>query len=384
MNDILVEIIAKFELQFGRRPKFVCRAPGRVNLIGEHIDYNGGLVLPMAIERDTYLAADLAPIAGLTTVYSHNLDRSSSWHLQEPLLMPEDFWACYVKGVLELHPAEVPALDILVQSFVPIGAGLSSSAALEVATLKLVEAVTGKILDPIEGAKLCQRAEHEYAGVPCGIMDQMASIAGQTGMAVLIDCSVPTFSYLKVLDDSASFLIVNSMQTHDLSSGGYAERRSECDAAALALGVDSLGACHPSLLAERSSELEPVLFKRAKHVLSEIKRVEDFVTAIGNGDNTTAGTILYESHASLRDDFEVSASGLNQLVQIAEKIGPAHGMFGCRMTGGGFGGSVIALVDSNQSQAIAETMVREYEQLTGILADSLLTRPGPGAEVLRS
>jgi galactokinase len=382
MSDSLSKAIKEFENQFGRPPQFVARAPGRVNLIGEHVDYNGGLVLPMAIERCTYIAADLATHEDHSRIYSANLKEVKQLRLDDQIPGGEDHWLSYFLGVMRLFPASIPNLDVVIYSEIPIGAGLSSSAALEVALLKVLEAVSGVYLDPLEGALLCQQAENEFAGVPCGMMDQVASMVGRKDHAVLIDCAQPTFEFIDGFNDDISFLIVNSMQSHSLAAGAYAERRSECEKVASILGVESLACSSVDELNSRQQGIPPGLFRRARHVLTEIERVNQFINLIYKQDWVGAGMILYQSHQSLRDDFEVSAPGLDTLVEIAEEIGVAEGVFGCRMTGGGFGGSVITLVDSPFADSVAFQFVEAYEQRVGVTPDFLLTAPAAGAAIL--
>ena len=364
-----------------RPDAFTVSAPGRVNLIGEHTDYNDGFVLPMAIERGLRLAvrrrndrrAVLRSVSERTTA---TLD------LGGPLTPGCRDWTAYPAGVLAGFQElgwTIPGFDAVVSGDLPVGGGLSSSAALEVATATAVETLCGRGLPPAEKALLCQRAEHRFAGVPCGIMDQFAVIFGRAGHAMLLDCRSRAVRHVPLDDDRVRVLVVNSGVKHDLGDGGYARRRAECAAAAAGLGCGSLRDVTAATWAERSRSLPEVERRRAAHVFSENDRTRGFAAAIEAADWPAAGRLLSASHASLAHDFEVSCPEMDRLVAIAAGLPGVHG---CRMTGGGFGGCAVALVATDRADAIMDDLQRGYREATGIAADMFLTRAAAGAGVV--
>jgi len=375
--------LAGFAEQYGRPARWLAAAPGRVNLIGEHTDYNDGFVLPMAIDRYTLIAADRAPRDRGNAVRLRSSAGDQAEFSACLSLAPEPgSWSNYVRGVLVgclrvgLQPG---GFDAWIESDVPIGAGLSSSAALEVAAATLLAGMSGRKLDPLEAALLCQRAEHEFAGMPCGIMDQFASALGRQGHLLLLDCRSTEVEMIPFADPDVSVLVVNSNVKHALVGGEYAQRRSECAAAARALGVGHLrDATLPQLDAARA-ELGPVLYRRARHVITEIARTLDAAAAIGRGDWLSAGRAMYTSHESLRVDFEVSCPELDVLVQLAQNLGESAGVIGSRMTGGGFGGCTISLVRSSAAAQVTAALELGYKTRTTRAAGSFVTRPSRGA-----
>jgi galactokinase len=273
---------------------------------------------------------------------------------------------------------------MVVHSTVPLGGGLSSSAALEVATATLVEAVTGVTLDPIEKALLCQKAEHEYAGVPCGIMDQFSSVLGRADRLILLDCRSAKAQLVPFEGRDVSVLITNTNVKHALTGGEYAERRGQCEAAARALGLPSLRDCSSQRLAQVSASLEPVLLQRARHVVGEIERTEQAAQAMQRGDWTTMGALMYASHESLRDDYQVSCEELDLLVDVARQIGAAGGVYGSRMTGAGFGGCTVSLVKTDRIADITAALRQGYHSRTGIQPTMFVSRPADGAGIVAS
>lgn len=370
-------------------PQWVVAAPGRVNLIGEHTDYNDGFVLPMAIERYVVIAADRPngkmPAAGpgdSITAYSELLGEKHTYQIADK--MPADLpaWCVYSYGVFDLFSkrrVDVGSLDMVVLSTVPLGGGLSSSAALEVATATLVEAVTGSKIDGRDKAKLCQQAENEYAGVPCGIMDQFASALCQAGEAMRLDCRSLEITNVPLTDPDVTVLIINSKVTHDLGSSEYPLRRATCEAAAEKLGVQALRDVTMEQLAAAESSLTPVEFRRARHVIGANDRTSAFLEAATAGDWQAAGQLMYASHDSLRDDYEVSCPEVDTLVELARGIGAEGGVYGSRITGGGFGGCTVTLVKSDQAASVANQILNRYQEATGIEAAAFTTRPAPGA-----
>ncbi len=388
----LIEQAAKmrtaFAATFGQPPTWLAAAPGRVNLIGEHTDYNAGFVFPLAIERYVVIAAATPRdrVAGDLRVRVHStlLGETAEFSLDDLEPARRD-WTSYIRGTLAgcLERGMAPgALDVLVDSNVPLGGGLSSSAALEVATATLIEAVTGRTLDPVDKARLCQKAEHVYANMPCGIMDQFSSALGAAGKLLLIDCRTETAELVSLDDPDVAVLVINSNVKHELTGSEYPERRAACEQAAKLLGVEALRDVTTDDLESRQGDLSPLLYRRARHVVGENERTIQAAEALQAGDWTTVGELMYASHNSLRDDYEVSCPELDALVEIAAAIGPEGGVIGSRMTGGGFGGSTVSLVESGREREIAAQINAEYERRVGGAATAFVTKPARGAHIL--
>jgi galactokinase len=340
----------------GREIRFV-RAPGRVNLIGDHTDYQGGLCLPIAIDRDVVIG--FRPRAdGRIRVRSLDLDAEIEL---PPIAADADLagiepWArsvgATVASLVTLARIPFPGFDAAITSSIPIGAGLSSSAAFEVALAIVSAALAGVTLAPLELARLAQAVELRASGVPCGIMDQLASVAGRPGHALLIDCR--TFEIAPVpIPDRFGVLVIHSGLERRLADSAYAQRRAACEAAAARLGLATLRDATPEQVAD-----DPI----ARHVVSENARVETFADALRIGDARTAGALMLESHRSLRDDFEVSTPELDLLVGL----GVDAGAFGARLTGAGFGGCVVALVARADWEAVAAEITGRYRAETGL------------------
>jgi galactokinase len=276
------------------------------------------------------------------------------------------------------------SLDVLIDSSVPWGGGLSSSAALEVATATLIETVTGKSLDPLEKIKLCRQAEHEYAHVPCGIMDQFTSVMATEDHLLLLDCRSCDARSVPVPDHAPEVLIVNSCVKHELSGGEYATRRDQCHQAAAALGVAALRDASLSDLDKHASKMDPVVYRRARHVISENDRTVAAAEAVRAGNWSRVGELMYASHESLRDDYEVSCQELDLLVDLVRQLGPAQGVFGGRMTGGGFGGCTVNLVASDAVPDVIRFVDEQYRKATGIEPALFVTRPARGAHTVRT
>ena len=280
----------------------------------------------------------------------------------------EPGWSNYVRGVIagfQKPGKKVAGFDAVIESNLPYGGGLASSAALEVAAATLLEAMTGQALDPIEKALLCQQAEHDFAGVPCGIMDQFTSILGQENHALLLDCRSRTTTPVPMTNPDVTVLIINTNVRHKLAEGEYAKRRSQCEAAARVLKVAALRDATLEALEAARGQLDPVVFRRARHVISENERTLQAARAIQASDWAAVGQLMYASHASLRDDYEVSCPELDAVVEIAQEIGEAGGVIGCRMTGGGFGGCAVSLVKTDAVQRITRRLDAAYEKKTG-------------------
>ena len=371
---------------FGHAPRWVVAAPGRVNLIGEHTDYNDGYVLPMAIERHIVIAGD-SNSDRQVTLHSETTGETASFGLHPKVERGDPGWSNYVRGVVagfQKLKKKVPGFDAVIESTLPYGGGLASSAALEVATATLLEAITGQTLDPIEKALLCQRAEHDFAGVPCGIMDQFTSILAQENHALLLDCRSRTTTPVPMTDPAVTVLIINTNIRHKLVEGEYAERRAQCEAAARALKVASLRDATPAALNKAQKQMEPMVFRRARHVITENERTVQMAKAIQASDWPAVGEAMYASHASLRNDYEVSCPELDTVVEVAQAMGAEAGVIGCRMTGGGFGGCAVSLVKTEAVQQITRRLDADYEKKTGRQTTIFSSRPAAGARILKS
>jgi galactokinase len=386
LTELAAHAAAEFKKKYGHPPRWIVAAPGRVNFIGEHTDYNDGFVLPMAIERYAVMAADLSQSSEIF-IYDALFKKTARIEVSNSVVKGEPKWSNYIRGVIaefQNRDVKIPALDIVLSSTVPQGGGLSSSAALEVCTATLLEAVAGKKIDPFEKALLCQKAEHEFAGVPCGIMDQFISVMGKENNLLLLDCRSRKAELVPMNDPSVALLIVNTNVKHELGSGEYAKRRVQCEAAANILGVVSLRDVNAGSLTRAKSKMDETIFRRACHVVGEIERTVQAAEDIRASNWLAVGQLMYASHNSLRDDYEVSCEELDAVVEIAETIGSKGGIFGCRMTGGGFGGCAIALVEANQIENISNKIATDYKTKTGIAATIFSSHPAAGATVLKA
>jgi galactokinase len=376
-----------FAKTYGRPARWIVAAPGRVNVIGEHTDYNDGFVLPTAIERYAVMAADKAA-DGKKAIEIRDASGADVAIIDTsvPVKPGSPKWSNYPRGVIAgmiergLNPG---GLDVLLNSTVPLGSGLSSSASLEVCTATLVEAVTGRTIVPVEKALLCQKAEHDFAGVPCGIMDQFISVMGQQNNLLLLDCRSRETQLVPMNDPAVSLLIANTNVKHELANGEYAQRRAQCEAAAQALGVASLRDATPDVLENAKGKMDDIVFRRARHVIGEIERTVHAAEAVRASNWPAVGQLMYASHESLRDDYEVSCKELDAIVEIAEGMGIKGGVFGCRMTGGGFGGCAVALVKTELIESISAKIGADYKKKTGIEATIFTTRPAAGATVVK-
>jgi galactokinase len=387
LESLVASAAARFEQQYRRQPRWIVAAPGRVNIIGEHVDYNDGFVLPMAIERYCVIAAGDND-HGTAIVFSVAADEEVAISLNAPHrhAMP-GHWSNYIAGVIggfAERGIRPEGFQAVIESSVPYGGGLSSSASLEVATATLLETMTGTILEPVEKPLLCQKAEHEYAGVPCGIMDQFASVMGQAGHLMLLDCRSQQIEQIPFTNPTITVLIINTNVKHELSGGAYAERRSQCESAARKLGVRSLRDATLAQLESQCERLEPVEFRRARHAISEIERTAAAAEAIKAGDWRRVGRQMYASHDSLRDDYEVSCTELDLLVNLFRELDSQSGIIGSRMTGGGFGGCTVSLVETAKVDDVAQNVAQSYRTQTGIEPAVLTSRPARGAHVVQS
>ena len=385
--DLIADRTAElFTRCFGHPPRWLVAAPGRVNLIGEHTDYNDGFVLPLAIERHIVIAADSNP-GREVTLHSATTGETATFNVRPKVAPGKPDWSNYVRGVIagfQKRRRKLPAFDAVIESTLPYGGGLASSAALEVATATLLETMAGPPLDPVEKALLCQQAEHDFAGVPCGIMDQFTSILAWQDHALLLDCRSRAITPVPMTNPDVTVLIINTNIRHNLAESEYAKRRQQCEAAARALNVPALRDATPDALAAGRARLDPVVFRRARHVITENERTLQAAKAIQAADWPVVGQLMYASHASLRDDYEVSCPELDTVVDMAREIGTAGGVIGCRMTGGGFGGCAVSLVKTEAVQRITRTLDAAYEKKTGHQTTIFSSRPAAGARVLKS
>ena len=388
LTQLATETADQFAKAYGHPPRWLAAAPGRVNVIGEHTDYNDGFVLPMAIERYTVIAA--APSwSDPNTIQLRSTagDLTARIDFSQPLKpASKGTWHNYPLGVIAGfidRGIKLKGFGALVHSTVPLGGGLSSSAAIEVATATLLEVVAGRQLDPVDKALLCQKAEHEYAGMPCGIMDQFISVMGKKDHLLLLDCRSRKPELVPMTDASVALLITNTNVKHELTGGEYATRRAQCEQAARILGVQSLRDADPDGLERARPKMDNKVYRRAKHVLGEIERTLHATEGVRASNWPTVGQLMYASHASLRDDYEVSCPELDAIVEIAQGLGLAGGVFGCRMTGGGFGGCTVALVQAHKVAPISDHIAAVYERRTGIKPSLFVSRPAAGAMVLK-
>jgi galactokinase len=360
------------------------RAPGRVNLIGEHTDYNLGFVLPVALDLATTVST-VPSRDGMLRIYSEQRRELREWKVDEiASLAPAHDWPDYPIGVAhELIRAGFPIqpAKLLIESTVPEGSGLSSSAALEVSSA--LAFLHGRPINPLELALLCQRAERNFVGMPCGIMDQYISVFGKQNCAVEIDCRSLDHR-LVTLPASIAFVAVNTMVKHALAGSAYRDRVAECAAAVAAAesrfpSVQSLRDVTIEQLAAIAPQLSEVVARRARHVVTEDVRVGRFMEASATGDTPEMGRLMVESHASLRDDYEVSCAELDFLVDTALAI---EGVYGSRMTGGGFGGCTVTLLRADAAQAFKEKIVAAYQGKFDVTPQVYDCRPSDGAQEL--
>lgn len=376
-----------FASTFGHTPRLF-RAPGRVNLIGEHTDYNDGFVLPMAIDRETVVAAR-GREDRLVRAFSMNLNERVEFDLDHPGTPQRGLWLDYLEGVavaLEQDGVRLQGADIMILSDVPTGAGLSSSAALEVSVGLALASVSGQDVEKIRLALAGQRAEHEYVGTKCGIMDQFIAALGQKGHALLIDCRSLTATPVPLDTTQTRVVICDTGVQHELSSSEYNTRRQECER-----GVEILQEVLPGIRALRDVSVadfnryqetlpEPVR-RRCRHVVTENERTLQAVEALRRNDLKELGRLMELSHRSLRDDYEVSCAELNLLVEIA---GNFQGCLGARMTGGGFGGSTVNLVRRDALEEFQDVISKEYFRVTNIGTKIYVSDAGDGAREVMS
>jgi len=352
-----------FTERYGIRPRLIVRAPGRVNLIGEHTDYNEGFVLPIAIDRITFVAAR-AREDRVVRAFSAQFDQEDQFDLDAIARTDDPAWANYVRGVAKgLLARDLPmaGADLLIDSDVPIGGGLSSSASLEVAVGYALQLLNNFNLLGEELALLAQGAENSFVGVQCGIMDQFMSALGRADHALLLDCRDLSYRTIS-MPEGVRVVICDSGVRHSLAGSEYNDRRAACNEAVRLLKarmpkITALRDVTPAQLAEHADLLPPEILPRARHVVSEIARTVEAATALEAGDLARFGVLMNESHASLRDDYEVSVPEIDLLTELARAV---PGCYGSRITGGGFGGSTVSLVDAGAVDAFVEQVSAGY------------------------
>lgn len=433
-EDVRAALSAAFKERFGGERQVIARAPGRVNLIGEHTDYNDGFVLPIATEQCTWAACRRRD-DGRVRVWSDPLKRACEWETDDAAIRAAEakgwrasglpHWASYIAGVavmLRRAGIETGGFDLLIHSDVPVGSGLSSSAALEVATALALLDAAGATLPPAEVAALTRRAEHEFAGVPCGVMDQSISLLGRRDTALLLDCRSGAYEHVPLRLAEAdriraleaerprspaelellalggeqpsaepergerldyAVVVIDTRVRHELAEGEYALRQAQCrEAVEFLRGVHpevrSLRDASPAMVRGHMAAMPQPAGRRALHVVTENQRVIEAVEALERDDVAGLGPLLAESHRSLRDDYEVSCEELDRVVEICEGT---EGVIGARMTGGGFGGCAVAIVRADAIEELTHRLAIGYTAPNGQAANVLQTRPGEGASV---
>jgi galactokinase len=365
----------------------VIRAPGRVNLIGEHTDYNDGFVLPMAIAPEVTIVCRARDDGRVRFVSSAFPDQIAEFSVNEKIKTGEPKWANYIRGVAaELIGAGVPlvGMDAMLTNTLPVGGGLSSSAAILVATGLSLLTLAGTTMDPSRLALIAQKAEHEFAGVPSGIMDQTIVASGKAGHAMLLDCRDLSKHFVPLDKREIHVVVVNSMVKHELSGGEYAQRRKQCEA-----GVAFFQKANPSIKALRDvtmsqleadkAQLDPVVYRRCRHVIGENARTTQSATDLAKRHYEEVGEKMVASHKSLRDDYEVSCPELDFLVESAMAV---KGVYGARMTGGGFGGCIVALVQPRAIEHFNAAIETSYKKQYGKSPAIFVTDAMAGASVL--
>lgn len=393
INQPLIERIEKqFTRRFGRRPLNIVRAPGRVNLLGEHVDYNDGFVMPAAIERAAYVAFSPSQdgISRLTAADFHadvSFTPESILKKTQADSRPLPDWALYPAGVMKMLVRDgyaAPPLSAIFASDIPRGSGLSSSAAVETAFLTAWQSLAGWSMAMMERALLCQRAENQYVGVNCGIMDQFASVCGVENYLLQLDCRSLEWNTI-LMPEQAVIVIADTTVRRKLTSGEYNQRRAECENAVRLLGplfpgIRSLRDISLANFNRFSGQLPPVIEKRARHVVEEIERTKQARNLLEQSDIIRFGQLMNACHASLRDLYEVSSFELNTMVEVAQSL---PGCLGARLTGAGFGGCTVNLVDISHAPDFSRSLKDRYQAITGLVPEIYVTQASDGAGLIR-
>jgi len=371
-------VLSTYQHLFNKEPAFIVTAPGRINLIGEHTDYSEGFVLPVAINRQMTIA--LSPrLDRNLKIYSADFNETLESTL-EGLNSQRSGWQAYISGMAWALAEAGYALqgwEGVIAGDIPIGAGLSSSAALEVAVAKAFCLTSGLDISPTQLALLSQKAENDWVGVKVGIMDQLISAAGKAKHAMLLDCRSLNFEHVPI-PDQVSFMVLDTMTRRELTHSEYNTRQNEVQLVSERLGRQYLRDVNLDLLLQKSGEIPPVLFKRAHHVITENGRVHEFSNAMRNSQFKRMGVLINESHTSLRDDYEVSSRELNLIVDLAQN---QPGCLGARMMGAGFGGCALALLRNGQIETFAEAIFNSYLRATGIEPNIFKVESSSGVSV---
>jgi len=380
--DARLPLRRRFRERFGTEGTLY-RAPGRINLIGEHTDYNGGFVMPAAIEKHCWVAGGPRADRKLV-IHSEDFSETIEADLaQSVALQRRGTWRDYPLGVaatLEHAGLGLRGANLLIHGEVPQGAGLSSSAAIEVATALALLEIAGHSIDRVQLARLCQQAENEFVGTRCGIMDQFVACHGRAGHALKLDCRSLRYELLPI-PDSVQLIACNTRVKHELASGEYNQRRAECEEAVKCLamvipGVRSLRDVSLEQLERHRGRMTEKIHRRVLHVVTENARVMQAADALRAKDIVQFGKLMGESHASLRDRYEVSCAELDLMVDLA---GKEQGVFGARMMGGGFGGCTVNLVDARHAETFRKNVAATYERQLGIRAEIYVCTPADGA-----
>jgi galactokinase len=369
-------VTTTFAAQFGKAPDLVARAPGRVNLIGEHTDYNDGFVLPCAIGPATMVAASKRDDREMRIIAADFGNTADAFNLDD-IARSELGWANYIRGMVDALQKAGFALtgaNLAIAGNVPKGAGLSSSASLEVAVGEAILALVETRIDRTRLAQIAQAAECDFVGTNCGIMDQLISAQGKAGHALLIDCRSLALTDAPIAHDVA-IMIVHSGVTRGLVDGHYNERRRQCEAAAAAMGVAALRDADLPML--DAAKLDAATRARARHVITENQRTLDAAAALAASDLRALGALMAESHASMRDDFEITVPKIDELAALLQSAIGSEG--GARMTGGGFGGACVAILPTTQAADVQAAVEAGYRTPDGATPLIMMERPGPGA-----
>lgn len=368
-----------FQQYYGEAPTLVAHAPGRVNLIGEHTDYNEGFVFPAAINFGTWVAASKRDDNEISVTAMDYDNQQNQFALSDIQYDEEQGWANYVRGVVKVLKESMPdfgGANLLVTGNVPQGAGLSSSASFEVAILKAISALYELPLDGVKAALLGQKAENTFVGCSCGIMDQLISAMGNEGMAMLLDCQSLAIEH-SPLPDSHQIVIINSNVKRGLVDSEYNLRRQQCEQGASLLSVASLREANIDMLETAKAHMPEVVYRRARHIITENARTLKASQALKTGDIETVSKAMAESHVSMRDDFEITVRPIDYLVEIIDEVLGTSG--GVRMTGGGFGGCVVALAPTDKVEAVKQVVANKYFDETGYNADIYVCTATQGA-----
>jgi len=376
--DLSKQINESFVNHFDDKPSLVVRAPGRVNLIGEHTDYNDGFVLPMAIDRAIWIAVR-PRMDRFVRIHSLDFEAESVFSLDD--LKKEQGWMEYLKGVAYILQAEgckLSGWEGVMMGDVPLGSGLSSSAAVELATARVFASVSNLKWNAAHMARVGQRAENEWVGVNCGIMDQMASAACKEGHALFLDCRSLEIQHVP-LPNHVAVVVMDTSTRRGLVDSAYNERRSQCEEAARFFGVKALRDVSLDEFEKRKSGLREVVMRRARHIITDDQRVLDAMQAMQTNDVVRLGNLLNAGHVSLRDDFEITNEALNQIVEAAQE---QPSCYGARMTGGGFGGCAIALVDVGEVNVFVDSVEKVYRDKSGLEPQIYVCKASAGASVV--